>query len=290
MGSGLVVKSNQIIEASYRLTLSEQRLILLCVQQIKRGAVFSKSDTFDISVREFSDAYGISHDRAYSELQKVADRLYERSVIVHNPDPDRPTISATKTRWISSIDYVPSGGYISLTFAQKMIPYIAMLEGGFTRYNLENITGMSSVYGIRFYEFFKCWIYQGNHKKVSLVELKENLELTGKYSSIKDFKLYVLDKAMRDINSNSDLGCSYQSIKTGRRITHIEFSFYLKNKKGRKEKQMELLLDCLPKIINNKFIEKYVSDNPETTRGKTTNDIIDILKSLYPGAKLELVE
>lgn len=232
MSSDLVVKSNHVIEASYRLTLSEQRLVLMCVQQIKKGQAVAATDRFEIAANDFADMFEISPKRAYTELQDVAGKLYERSVTVHNPDPENPRIATTKTRWISSIDYIPGEGKIAITFAAKMIPYISMLEGGFTRYNLEHISGMSSVYGIRFYEFFKCWLFGSsrNTKEISIEDLKEKLELTDKYPSIKDFKLKVLEKAMDDINGHSDMYASYKDKKTGRRITHFNFTFGLKIK------------------------------------------------------------
>lgn len=250
MSKELVVKSNHVIEASYKLTLNEQRLILLCVRQIKKGQKITAESRFDISAADFADMFEISADRAYSELQTVTDKLYERSVTIQQPDPDRPKVTATKTRWVSAIDYIPNEGRVSIYFAVKMIPYISMLEGGFTRYNLQNISGMSSVYGIRFYEFFKSWLFGGIHstKKIALEELKEKLELTGKYPSIKDFKLYVLDKAIADINECSDLTATYKTIKTGRKITHVEFDF--QSKSGRTKK------DTLKKI-DNAYIEKH---------------------------------
>lgn len=241
MDQKLVVKSNHVIEASYRLTLSEQRLILLCVQKIKKGKALSETDGFTIKASEFASLFNISTDRAYSELQAVVDRLYERSVTIHQPTPENPKLTTTRTRWVSAIDYMGSEGCITLHFATKMLPYISMLEGGFTRYNLENIARMKSSYGIRFYEFFKCWMFglPNAKKTISVDELKEMLVLTGKYQSIKDFKLYVLDKAISDINNFSDLTAKYTPMKTGRKVTHIEFAFSLKKPKEFSKSQLE---------------------------------------------------
>lgn len=252
MSESLVVKSNYAIEASYRLTLNEQRLILLCVEQIKKEQAVSVTDRFEIAATDFADMFEISADRAYSELMDVADKLYERSVTVHQPNPEDPRIATTKTRWISGIDYIPGEGCIAIRFAAQMIPYIAMLEGGFTRYNLQYIAKMKSVYGIRFYEFFKCWLFGSNKnsKRISLDELKDKLELTGKYSSIRDFKLKVLDRAMQDINSSSDLGAEYKTTKTGRKITHVEFNFWVKKKNIAPQRE------SAPKI-DNAYIEKH---------------------------------
>ena len=84
-----------------------------------------------------------------------------------------------------------------------------MLKGRFTRYSLDAITGMSSTYGMRFYELMKKWLTEAgttkNQKKISIEELKEILDLQGKYKAIKDFKLKVVEPAIRDINDCSDL-------------------------------------------------------------------------------------
>ena len=231
----LIVKSNHVIEASYRLTLNEQRLVLACIQKIKKGQRIDPATPFVVTASDFSDMFAVSLDRAYSELQTVADRLYERSVTVYQPDPEEPTLAATKTRWITAIDYIPTGGKVRLYFSSKMIPYISMLEGGFTRYNMEYIAKMNSVYGIRFYELMKSWLF-GEPRKTKTVEIDEIKELLAlkdekgnyQYPSIKDFKLRVLDKAMEDINEHSDLNASYEDKKTGRKITHFTFTFALK--------------------------------------------------------------
>lgn len=251
MSAELVVKSNHVIEASYRLTLNEQRLILMCIQTIKHKQSLSEEDSFTLHARDFAKTFGVSQGRAYSELQIVAERLYERSVTIYCPDPNKPKLTSTRTRWVSSIDYMDTEGALTLHFAKKMIPYISMLEGGFTRYSLENVSRMKSSYGIRFYEFFKSWLFgetKGN-REVPITDLKSMLDLETKYPAIKDFKLNVLDKAIFDINTFSDLKASYSCRKTGKRITHVKFQYELKsqNKKSVARKFK----------IDNAYIEKH---------------------------------
>lgn len=220
----LVVKSNKVIEASYRLTLNEQRLVLACIAQIKKGRIVSAEDRFEVSAAEFSSIFGLSIDQAYRELQQVAERLYERSVTIQNPDPDDPRITHTKTRWISSIDYIPKYGTLALRFASRMIPYISMLEGNFTPYRLEIVAKMANPYSIRLYELLMQWQSNGE-REISLEELKNILQLDGRYSAIKDFKVRVIEPAMRDINEHSDLQASYTQRKAGRVVTHLIFTF-----------------------------------------------------------------
>lgn len=224
-----IVKSNHVIEASYRLTLNEQRLILLCIQQIKKGQAITAESAFLISAADVSKAYNVTTDRAYVLLQEVVDKLYERSLTIYKPDPELPQ-KQTKTRWITAIDYLENEGRVYLYFAPKVIPYISLLESGFTRYNLEYIAPMTSVYGVRFYELFKCWLMgdKSKVKSINLDELKSLLDIKGQYASIKDFKFYVLDRGIEDVNQHTDLAVSYENTRTGRKITGLDFTINVK--------------------------------------------------------------
>lgn len=230
----VVAKSNKVIESSYRLTLNEQRLVLACIAKIKKGQTVSVKDRFEVSAAEFAELFNIPLDRAYGELQTVAERLYARSVTIQNPDPNDPRVTHTKTRWISSIDYLPNHGVLVLCFASRIIPFISLLKGSFKPYLLESVAGMSSIYGIRFYELLMQWESKGE-REIALDELKRMLELEGQYAAIKDFKLRVLEPAMRDINEHSDLEASYTQRKAGRVVTHLIFKF--QPKAGKRDKK-----------------------------------------------------
>lgn len=222
----LIVKSNHVVEASYRLSLNEQRLILLCIQQIKKGQAITPSTGFNILAADLIETFGVSSKNAYSDLKEVADVLFNRFLTIYRPDPEEPKLESTRTRWITAIDYIPTEGRLKLYFAPKVIPYISMLEGQFTRYNLAYIAPMTSVYGVRFYELFKCWLMDNKTvtKPISLDDLKELLDLKRQYPSIKDFKLKVLDRGLEDVNQYTDLAVSYENKRTGRKITSLEFT------------------------------------------------------------------
>ena len=224
-----VVKSNDIVDASYRLSLNEQRLILMCISQIKKGQSINDKQQFIVNAHEFARTFKMALANAYRDLQMVADKLYDRSVTINNPDPRNPKLEQTKTRWINSIGYIPGNGELMITFAGPIIPYISMLEGRFTRYSIYSISDMNSTYGMRFYELMQKWRSESgvekNKKEVELVDLKSQLDLDKKYKSIKDFKKYVLEPAIKDINTHSDLKARYTQRKTGRRVTHLIFHF-----------------------------------------------------------------
>ena len=100
-----VVKSNKVVEASYMLTLAEQRVLLACIAQIDAKQSLTENYRFEITASGVADLAGLdSLSNAYRDLKKAADKLYDRSVVIDDPDPDNPQITQRKTRWISSIE------------------------------------------------------------------------------------------------------------------------------------------------------------------------------------------
>ena len=132
------------------LTLAEQRVLLACIAQIDSKAILTENYRFEITASGVADLAGLENlTNAYRDLKKAAEKLYERSVIIDDPDPDNPQITQRKTRWISSIDYVPGEGKLVLSFSVGIIPYLSQLSREFTKYKLKHVARFESVYSIR---------------------------------------------------------------------------------------------------------------------------------------------
>jgi plasmid replication initiation protein len=219
-----VYKANAIIDASYKLTLNEYRVVLACIAQVNSKEALLATDEFELSAKDFADLFSVSEDRAYHALVDVAESLFNRYVVVNNPYPDRPSVKRLKMRWISSIEYLTDEGKISLCFSQKMLPYLSELKGRFTCYELKHIGNMTSIYAFRLYELFMQWKITGK-REIEIAWLKKQFEIEDQYVSIKDLKKRVLEPAVKDINTHSDYTVSWTQRKTGRNVTHLTFTF-----------------------------------------------------------------
>jgi plasmid replication initiation protein len=220
----MVCKSNKVIEAGYKLNLNEQRLILLCISKVNSTKPLLASERFEVTAKEFAEKFKINEDKAYQTLKETAEQLFERYVIIDNPDPDMPTLKQTKTRWISSIDYIPDMGKVSVYFAQRMLPYLSQLKGNFTFYILENISDMNSIYAIRLYELLMQWKTTGK-REIEIDWLKKQFELDASYERMDNLKRRIIEPAVKDINTHSNYQVSWEQRKTGRKVTHLTFTF-----------------------------------------------------------------
>ena len=70
MKNDLVVKDNALINASYYLSLTEQRLILLAIIQA-RAEKMTSSNEFKVQVSSYINAFGVERSTAYEKKQKA---------------------------------------------------------------------------------------------------------------------------------------------------------------------------------------------------------------------------
>jgi len=240
MNNFIVTKSNKLIESSYKLSISEQRLVLACIAQIDSKKSLMTQDTFEVSAEEISELANISLQNAYRDLKTVANRLYERSIIIDDFDHES-RLDWLKTRWISSIGYRSTEGKIVLTFAPKIIPYLSQLKNQFTQYKLINISKFTSLYSIRLYELLMQWKGAGR-REIEISWLKKHFQIENEYSRIGNLKSRVIDPAVNQINEHSDLWVAYGQKKRGRKITHFIFEFGLKKEKLKKKPAKSTLI------------------------------------------------
>ena len=217
-----VVKSNQVIEASYQLSAVEQRIVLAAISRIPKNQPITDDELYPVSVDELKQL-GVHEKTAYRDLKEGINRLYERSINLSIDD------KSIKMRWVQEIQFLDSQSVIGIRFSKPILPFISNLSREFTKYALSDIAGINSGYGIRIYELLVQYRQIGK-REISVESLRTMIELGKKYPLFADFKKRVIDTAIDQINEYSPLKVTYEQKKTGRKVTHIIFSFKEKSK------------------------------------------------------------
>lgn len=226
MSKGLVVKSNAVIEASYRLSVLEQRVILAAISQIRRDQVVSDEVMYELNVNSLRELSGTKSKAIYTDLKDAVNHLYERSIVIEKPPNSREgSPKKLKTRWIQSAVYFDDEGIIKLRFAKDILPYLNQLNSHFTSYALTEVVQLTSAHAYRLYELLIQYREMGK-RDIAIVDLRRWLDLGEKYSALYDLKKRVVDPAIRQINERTPYKVGYSQRKSGRTVTHLVFSFY----------------------------------------------------------------
>ena len=234
--SRLVVKDNSLIDASFNLSLVEQRLMLLAIVEARELDKLTPDTPIEVKATAYRDQYKTDESNAYSQLADATKQLFNRqfSYIDNFKGEDCITVA----RWVNRASYLNDRGTVVLYMSSEVISMISRLEANFTQYLLEQVSDFKSKYSIRLYELLIKYRDIGVSKKFDIEELRSKLGLENtEYKAMCDFKRDVLDKAVKEINKSdkADIQIKYEQFKEGRKVSHILFKFVKKKEKKPKE-------------------------------------------------------
>ena len=216
----LVIKSNEIVEASYRLSLQEQRIILFMASKIQKDDEDFKP--VKLSIDEFVTLLKLKGKSKHKEMEEIASKLRRRELIINKPN------SKLRISWLSSEEYFYGQGYAELCFDPKLKPYLLQIKERFTKFQLRDVIRLKHLYSIRFYELLKQYESIG-WRYFELDELKNILGIASD-----EYKLYAhfKDKVLKPVKKEFDLKYSkqeldftfeYEEQKEGRRVAGLRF-------------------------------------------------------------------
>lgn len=163
----LVKRHNHLIEARYRLTLQEQRILLWLFSEI--GPEDKDFKRYRVRIADLAKFIGISDGggRIYREIVEVTGRLRKREIDLE--DIERNV--TTQATWIASAEYSWNEGVVEICLAPALMPYLLDIKKNFTTVALKYAIGMKSAYAIRIYELLKQ--YQGiGWRLISIADLR----------------------------------------------------------------------------------------------------------------------
>jgi plasmid replication initiation protein len=202
--------------------MQEQKVILYLISKIKPEDIDLKEHIFEI--RDFCEVCGLDYDNGanYRYIKQTMKDLRDKSIWVTLADGSETTLS-----WLNKVKLNRNTGSVAVRLDDDMKPYLLDLQIKFTEYDLIYVLAMSSKYGIKLYELLKSYEWEHKNRVFDIDDLKRLL-LAENYARFPDFKRYVLDIAMREINEYSDISVKYEVIKVGRKYGKIEFEMKLK--------------------------------------------------------------
>ena len=298
----LVVKDNALIDASFNLSLVEQRLMLLAIVEAREIQDLTPDTPIEIKASSYREQYNTDSSEAYKQLSEATKQLFNRqfSYIDKYKGDDAITVS----RWLNEATYINNKGTVVIYLNRNVISMISRLEANFTKYLLEQVSDFKSKYSIRLYELLIKYRDIENSKKYSIDEIRNLLGLENtEYTRTAVFKRDVIDKAITEINEKSDIQIKYEQFKEGRTISHILFKLSKKKEKKSKSardqntvdmfnsmsfKQVDMFGDKLSKL--DSFQAHYKAEIGESTEQYAERIKLKLLEPFYVNAWMQYLE
>ena len=235
MKNGLVVKDNALINASYNLELTEQRLIMLAIINAREsGQGITADSKLEIHASDYAKLFNVSIDASYKALREAVNNLFNRQFSYTAEYKRTGKTGIVRSRWVSRIFYVDDLALLEITFAPDVVPLITRLEEHFTSYQAKQVAHLTSKYATRLYELLIAWREVGKVPQIEISDFRNRLGLLeSEYNAMSDFKKRVLEPSIKQINEHTDITVTYEQHKKGRLISG--FSFRLKQKQQTKQ-------------------------------------------------------
>ena len=213
----VVKKSNKLVNSRNGFSLYQQRIVLLMTTLIRDE---DEHGEYRISIH---DILGLDRKEKiptgrYRHVKKAAEGLTESAIKIQEGKQWRSMSFITMAQGEYGKDY------ISVKFSLEMKPYFLNLREQFTTYFLHNVYSFKSAHSIRIYELLIQYYPNIRQRRLDVENLKDILEVQGRYRRFYDFKRRVIDTAVTEINAYSDIFVEYELIKSGRAVIEILFT------------------------------------------------------------------
>lgn len=238
----LVKKSNAIARARWQPeSVWEPRIVALVASKVR--ADDEDFQKYRIPVAELT---GVSDENLrgnqYQEIVKAIEHLGKATIRIEGKKPR----NFRQYNIFSMCGY--EDGCLIAGFHPDLKPHFLNLREQFTEYNLMQFLMLPSCYSQRMFEFLKSW---ANNQEViiTVADLHEMLNTPTSFKSdFRQFRVYVLEKAYKDITTHTSLRYEWEPIKSGRSVKSIRFIFSSRRQeiaiseqqKAKEEKQRRL--------------------------------------------------
>lgn len=300
----IAVQSNRFIEARYKesLTFWESFLITKMCSMISPDDVdFKPYKIYIKEVVEFMELTPSGH--VYNYIMDAAKRLLDRKIVIGAVDEQGRT-EIIETHIVTSVRRLlepqqDGNMYVTLTFLPELKPFLLQLHRDFTKLDMDIFKQLKTASSIRLYQIFKSHIGKNQYKvRFDLEELKEILGVSEKYQQYAGFKMRVLDEAQQRLTEKTDIGFTYEEVKTGKKVSALVFNTYNNRQKeiskaivatpeiSKSDKEQENLILELTPIVVKKFavsLKVFMSLVEKYTEGEVRKAVQVTEKAMQTG-------
>lgn len=229
-------------------TLPEEKALAYVLSKIKPTDTELQPILFDTI--EFCETCGIAPQQYYTHLKGVLDKLLTTRVWIPKEDGK----GEDGYPYFSRVGFTEGSGKMIIEVNPKLTPFFIQLTGNFHQFAFHSIVAMKSAYGIRLYKLLKSLYFKSRNIQFDLETLKGYLDCIGKHDNFRDFRRRVIEPALKDINTYSDLKVEVEYIKSGKTVVGVVFH------------TLDLLKEAMPEDIaeatqRHRNVEKEI--NPD---------------------------
>ena len=212
----VLFKSNALIKAKYDFTVSQNRVLQKAFYEIQKN----KINVAKITLQELKSLIKFKDYSTVEGIKKFLENLKENE-IMHIKDNGE----WLKVQVISGYKYNPTTKIFKIEIPMLLLQLIhEYTQTGFTPTNVTKYIGLGATNTQRLYELLRMWTGNKTIIEYSVDEIKEYLMLQNKYKVFNNFRVRVIESAVKELREKELLDIyNVEYVKTGRKVTSIKF-------------------------------------------------------------------
>lgn len=252
----LVKKHNALVRSKITIDNKTSSRILACLIAAIRHDDTKLKESYSVPVKDYlpPDEGGGKGGKQYRLVKEACSQLAKATFEREWSDPDQdatdPIFEAVP--FFVSVKY--RKGLVSAKFNPEISGLLLQLRGLFTELNLIEYLSLPSFYSQRIFEILKSW--SGLPEVVlSVVELHRLLDTPPSFrADFKALRVYVLEKAYRDIQKKTSFRFEWEPVKVGRSVKAIRFLFTPRRKAIAEAEKQKAKEDKQRHLNNQRFL------------------------------------
>ena len=212
----VLFKSNALIKAKYDFTVSQNRDLQKAFYEIQKN----KINVAKITLQELKSLIKFKDYSTVEGIKRFLENLKENE-IMHIKDNGE----WLKVQVISGYKYNPTTKIFKIEIPMLLLQLIhEYTQTGFTPTNVTKYIGLGATNTQRLYELLRMWTGNKTIIEYSVDEIKEYLMLQNKYKVFNNFRVRVIESAVKELREKELLDIyNVEYVKTGRKVTSIKF-------------------------------------------------------------------
>lgn len=229
-----------LLLARHEFTLLERRIYWAVLQSLKREQTLDmeqvqlSNKTFRIHVSDLYTSDSTKTNVNTAEVKKVVKRITSRKIefegIIDGEEEITSIVPFPLVRYRK--------GYIEIVMLANVVPYFINLSRGYSQYQLKAAISLTSEYAQLLYPML-CRFLDTGFWRIAVDDLRQLLQAE-KYARYSNFKQRVIEYALAEIITKTDIDVSYGEQREGRFVRWLNFSI---RRKREREKEYQAFVD-----------------------------------------------
>ncbi len=248
--------SNEITKTRYKLSLPTQKLLLFLISEIeyeeRKTGVFLKERKYALNkIYDFFKNSGRKNDKNLrGHLINCINELKSNSITILEYQDNNPLkeMRYTDYPWYSKIKIDEEDNQFIFKFNNEIHSLLLNLKSYYFKSNIKEYLNLKSMHAIDLYILLRAEEYVNQKKKYPLEYLKKQLKLEHNkgYDRWNNFKNEVLEKAISQLNKETNYFFSYDIERVGRKVGFVVFTMI---EKRDIKKLSELVTEHFEKLL-----------------------------------------